>query len=214
MTAPFHETLRKANRAAWEAMLGHPFVRAVESDQLAPDAFVRYLSYERDFVATAILIFAHALLKAPGFATRRHLVGVLHALANEQISYFDMTFAALRTTPVAVAHFPASVTAFRDRMDEIARTGSYAEIIAAMLAAEWMYASWCGRAVARRSAEPHLARWVALHAGPDFAAGVDWLKGEIDAAAEQVDVDQRDLLVQRFGETLRLEFAFHSAPLR
>lgn len=214
MSAPFHETLRETNHAAWEAMQAHPFVRAVEVDRLPPGAFLRYLSYERDFVATAIPIFAHALIKAPGFAEQRHLIAVLHALANGQLPYFDATFAALRATPDPADSFPPAVTAFRERMHEIARTGSYAEIITSMLAAEWMYATWCTRAAAHTIAEPNLARWVALHAAPEFGAQVTWLKHQVDEAAARASTAEQDLLALRFGETLRLEFAFHTAPLK
>lgn len=210
----FHETLREANRAEWEAMLAHPFVRAIESGDLPSDAFVRYLSYERDFVITAIPIFAHALLKAPSLSAQRHLIGVLHALANDQVTYFDAAFQALDAMPIPSEDFPPAVTAFRDRMHEIARTGSYAEIMTAILAAEWMYATWCRRAAARRIADPHLARWIALHAAPEFEAGVTWLMAEVDSAAEQASADERHQLALRFGQTLRLEFDFHSAPLQ
>lgn len=213
MSTPFHERLRETNRAAWEAMQAHPFVRAVEGDRLPPAAFLRYLSYERDFVATAIPIFAQALIKAPGFAEQCHLIAVLDALANSQLPYFDATFAALRATPDPAGSFPPAVTAFRDHMHDISRTGSYAEILTSMLAAEWMYATWCTRAAARPIAEPHLAHWVALHAAPEFAAQVAWLKRQVDEAAARVAEEERDLLARHFGNTLRLEFAFHTAPL-
>jgi thiaminase (transcriptional activator TenA) len=143
MSMLFHEMLREANRVAWDAMQIHPFVRAVEEGRLASDAFLRYLAYERDFVGAAIEIFALALIKAPGFSAQHHLIGVLRALAAGQIPYFDATFAALGTAPQPRESFPSTVVAFRDGMLEIARSGTYAEILTAMLAAEWMYATWC-----------------------------------------------------------------------
>ena len=213
MSDPFHQTLREANRPAWDAMQSHPFVRAIETDQLPREAFLRYLSYERDFVETAVPIFAEALIRAHGFAEQRHLIGVLRALAEDQVPYFVETFASLAATPLPRASFPPAVIAFRDGMHDIARTGSYAEIVTAMLAAEWMYAAWCSRAAARPIAEPHIARWVALHAAPPFAEQVAWLKRQVDAAAAQAELEERALLVRRFGEALALEIAFHSAPL-
>ncbi len=213
MKAPFHETLRVANCALWDAMQGHPFVRAIEEERLAPDAFLRYLAYEHDFVTTAIEIFAQALIKAPCLAAQRHLICVLRALAEEQVPYFNATFAALRAAPPPRETFPPAVSAFRDGMLRIAQNGSYAEILAAMLAAEWMYGTWCTRTAARPLADPHIARWVVLHTAPDFAAGVAWLKQAVDTEAVGMNEAGRRRLVSRFGEALVLEIGFHEAPL-
>ncbi|HWA81487.1 MAG TPA: TenA family protein [Acetobacteraceae bacterium] len=213
MSAPFHETLREKNRKAWDAMQVHPFVRAIEDGQLAPEEFLRYLAYERDFVGAAIEIFAQALVKAPGFAAQRHLISVLRALAEEQIPYFEEVFATLGARPEPPESFPGPVIAFREGMLGIARDGDYAEILAAMLAAEWMYETWCRRAAARLIAEPHIARWVALHAAADFAAGVAWLKRAVDEEAARLGEGGRALLARRFGEALLLEIGFHTAPL-
>jgi len=213
VSAPFHETLLQANRAAWDEMQAHPFVRAIEEDRLAPEAFLRYLAYERDFVGAAIEIFAHALIRAPRFAAQRHLIGVLRALAEEQVPYFDETFSALGAAPPSRENFPPAVAEFREGMLAIARAGGYAEILAAMLAAEWMYATWCARAAGRTIADPHIARWLALHAAPGFTAGVAWLKQAVDGEAARAGEAGRSLLVRRFGEALALEIGFHAAPL-
>ncbi|MGH7121605.1 MAG: hypothetical protein ACREFP_21885, partial [Acetobacteraceae bacterium] len=126
----------------------------------------------------------------------------------------DRTLAALRATPLAREKFPASVTEFREHMHAVAASGSYAEIMVAMLAAEWMYATWCGRAAGRPIGEPHLARWVALHAAPEFTRQVAWLAQQVDAAGAAASALDQELLVRRFGETLRLEFGFHTAALK
>ena len=213
MSLAFHEKLREANGAAWDAMQAHPFVRAIEEDRLEPAAFLRYLAYERDFVGAAIEIFAEALIKAPDFAAERRLIAALGALAEEQVPYFDATFAALSAIPLPRESFPPAVLAFRERMRGIARTGSYAEIVAAMLAAEWMYATWCARAALSPISDPHIARWVALHTATDFVAGVAWLKRAVDEEARLATEAVRALLGQRFGEVLALEIGFHAAPL-
>ena len=77
------------NRDIWNAMQNHRFVRDIEEDRLASDVFHRYLVYERIFVETAILVFGYAMIKAPRLDGRVWLIGVLHALAGEQIQYFD-----------------------------------------------------------------------------------------------------------------------------
>jgi len=210
MTPPLSERLRAANRDAWDAMQAHRFVRDIEADALPRAVFARYLVYENAFVETAILIFGHALLKAPDFSARRFLCGVLNGLGGAQLGYFDRAFAALGVAPHAAGTLPASVVAFDRGMLHVAETGAYLDILTIMLAAEWMYATWCLRANAGPIADPHIAEWVRLHAEPDFLAQADWLRAQLDAA--QVDEAAFARLSALFGHALRLEIDFHSAP--
>lgn len=213
LTNNLSHRLRAANLAAWDGMQSHRFVRDIEADALPRAVFARYVVHERAFVETAILIFGHAMLKAPDFAMRRRLCGVLHGLSGEQLDYFDRLFASLGTAlPNPGARPPQSVTAFDRYMLGVAETGSYLDILAIMLAAEWMYATWCGRAARQPISDSDIADWVRLHAAPDFLAQADWLRDSIDAAGADVDAATFRHLSELFGTTLRLEIDFHTAP--
>jgi thiaminase/transcriptional activator TenA len=203
------ERIRAANNDVWEAMQTHSFVAQIEEDRLSAEAFEAYLVYECEFVETAMLIFGHMLVKAPGLAERRWLAGVIQALSVDQIGYFERTFAELGVTPEDRARpLPYSVLAFRDGMLKIAREGDYLDGVAIMLAAEWMYATWCSRAAKRTISNPILKRWVDLHAESEFLAQADWLRRQIDSAA----ASEEARLSQRFRRALELEIDFHQAP--
>ena len=73
---PLSEQIRAAHLDVWDAMQAHRFVTEIEADTLSDAAFKAYLVYECDFVETAMLIFGHMLVKAPGLAERRWLAGV------------------------------------------------------------------------------------------------------------------------------------------
>ena len=207
--------LLEQNRNVWDAMQNHRFVRDIEEDQLEADVFHRYLVYERIFVETAILIFGNAMVRAPHLDQKVWLIGVLHALAGEQIRYFDRSFQALQIPRDAIrATLPESVNAFCSEMLGFARDGGYAEGIAAMLAAEWMYATWCSRAAKRAIGDPELRRWVDLHAAPEFAAQAAWLRGEIDDFGESASQQDMASISAIFRRALELEIDFHSAPYR
>ena len=209
LQTPLSERIRAASAGAWDAMQAHRFVAEIEADTLSDAVFRSYLIYECDFVETAMLIFGHMLVKAPGLQERRWLAGVLQALAVEQIGYFEKTFSALDITPQDRARaLPRSVLAFRDGMLKIARDGGYLDGVAIMLAAEWMYATWCSRAAGSRISNPVLKRWVDLHAEPEFLAQADWLRRQVDAA----DPALEETLANSFRHALELEIDFHSAP--
>jgi thiaminase/transcriptional activator TenA len=209
MNPPFSERLLATNIDVWDSMQSHRFIAEIERDRLSASAFKAYLIYECDFVETAMLIFGHMLVKAPGLPQRRWLAGVLQALAVDQIGYFEHTFAAVGVTREDRERpLPSSVATFRNGMLSIARDGTYFDGVAIMLAAEWTYATWCSRAAKRTISNQILKQWVDLHAEPAFRAQADWLRGQIDAA----DPSQQRTISRHFRRALELEIAFHSAP--
>jgi thiaminase/transcriptional activator TenA len=151
------------------------------------------------------------MIKAPGIAEQRWLIGVPKALAEDQIGYFEETFSRLGIEPASFDLSQPSVAAFRIGMLRIADDGDYPDIVTAMFAAEWMYWHWCTRASMCPISDPVLRRWVDLHAEEAFADQARWLKREVDRAGEVPDELRRRRLSAIFGTALRLEIDFHTA---
>lgn len=214
MSETLSEQILRENADVLDAMVNHRFVNDIKEDRLPKEAFERYLVFEGAFVDTAISIFAYAAAKAGTIEQKRWLIGVLDALANQQIAYFEKTSAARGIDPSAFDTNIPQVAAFRDGMLEIARDGFYLDTVAAMFAAEWMYWTWCRQASVRRITDPLLKEWVDLHAHPDFAAQVFWLKAELDAAGPHLEPVERARLGAIFARVQRLEIDFHDAPYR
>jgi thiaminase (transcriptional activator TenA) len=212
-TEPLSNEILACNRDVWDAMQAHRFVQDIERDRLDGGVFRRYLIYERSFVEAAITIFGQALVKAPGIEQQRWLIGVLHALAHEQIDYFRTAFAELgMPEPDPAQVVPPAVSAFREGMLTIAAEGSFIDIVAAMFAAEWMYWTWCSRADRKPISDPVLKRWVALHAEEGFAAQARWLKAQLDTAGADMPAAARAEAARVFRRALELEIDFHTAP--
>ncbi|MGR9139516.1 TenA family protein (plasmid) [Rhizobium leguminosarum] len=201
----------RENDAVLGAMLNHRFVEDVKNDTLSKAAFERYLVYEGAFVDSAISIFAYAAATAKTMTQKRWLIAVLDALANEQITYFERTFASRRIDPSSFDTI-AEVEAFRAGMLEIARQGGFLDTVAAMFAAEWMYWTWSKEAANRPISDPLLKEWVDLHVDPNFAAQAQWLKNELDMAGETLEEDEKARLSAIFGRAMQLEIDFHDAP--
>lgn len=195
------------NARVLQRMLTHRFVEDICADRLPRDVFHRYLAYEGAFVETAIAIFAYATARAPDMASRRWLIGVQDALANSQVPYFEACFERLGIA--AGTPLPPGAAAFDDAMLALAERGTYAEIVTAMFAAEWMYWSWCTRAAASLISDPDLKAWVDMHADDSFAAQAHWLKHAIDRHGAPGD---RAALSAIFHDVTAWEIAFHDAP--
>ena len=201
------DDILKANEGILNEMLTHRFVEDVCADRLAPDVFRRYVAYEGAFVETAISIFAFAVARAPDMEARRWLIGVLDALANEQIPYFEERYRTLGIEPGT--RLPPDARAFDEGMLTLAQEGDFLEIATAMFAAEWMYWTWSKRAIACPLSNADLKAWVALHVDETFTAQAMWLKRAIDRHGSQDDATRLSAIFER---VTRLEIDFHNAP--
>lgn len=205
------EQILRENQSVFDEMVNHRFVEDIKADSLPRDVFDRYLVFEGAFVDTAISIFAYATAKATDIAHKRKLIGVLDALANHQIAYFEKTFAERGIDAQSYSTKRPDVAAFRDGMLGIARVGEYLDIIVAMFAAEWMYWTWSRAAGACTISDPMLKEWVDMHTAPEFVAGARWLKDVLDEAGTPLDAGERKHLSSIFGRVQQLEIDFHEA---
>lgn len=206
------DRILRENAAVFQAMLDHRFVTDVKNDKLTKQAFERYLVYEGAFVDTAISIFAYAVATARTIEQKRWLIAVLDALANEQIVYFERTFADRNIDPAAFDVTVPAVEAFRTGMLDIARKGRFLDIVTAMFAAEWMYWTWSKDAAQSTISDPLLKEWVGLHVHQGFSDQALWLKQQLDAAGANLSEEECARLSGIFGRAMQLEIVFHDAP--
>ncbi|MEM6711024.1 MAG: TenA family protein [Pseudomonadota bacterium] len=201
------DVILERNHAVLDAMLTHRFVEDVCTDRLPDEVFKRYLAYEGAFVETAIAIFSFATARAPDMAAKRWMIGVLDALANVQVPYFEERITTLGIKQPAI--LPENARAFDQGMLTLAKNGEFLEIVTAMFAAEWMYWTWCQRASKLTLSNRDLAAWVALHVDDAFAEQALWLKRAIDRYAAPEDLSR---LNDVFHTVTMLEIRFHDAP--
>ncbi len=206
------DQILQENADVFDAMINHRFVRDIRAGTLPPHVFDAYLVYEGSFVETAISIFGYGVARATDMGHRRWLIGVLDALANQQIAYFERTFAARDIAPGRFDLHQPDVQAFRDTLTHLAETGSYADILTAMFAAEWMYSTWCSAAAGGTITDPELREWVGMHADPAFCAQAQWLRAAIDHFGNDMNAAEAARQSAIFRRVMQLEISFHAAP--
>lgn len=206
----FTDWLRERSEPGWTAATTHRFVRELGADELDDDAFRRYLIQDYAFLGSLVGLVGHAVGDAPTMASKRRLSTFLGTLTSEEDDYFERSFAAL-DVPRETYEDPslASTTrAFEDLIGRAAREGGYAERLAVLLPAEWVYEEWAA-AVADESPERfYLEEWVRLHANDDFRAFVGWLREELDREGAAASPRRRRRLERLFERTVALEVAF------
>jgi thiaminase/transcriptional activator TenA len=155
----------------------------------------------------------YAIAKAPSFRERRRLALGLYGLVTDQEQFFVGAFGQMGAPAEARTALPPQGLSqpLHALFRGIAETEGYEEILACVLAAEWMYLTWCLKADQTPSSRAYIRDWVALHAGGAFGEHVAWVRREIDTRGPQLSKTRQVRLLAAFEETLAAEVAFHDA---
>ena len=186
------------------------------ADTLDDVVFRRYLLQDYAFVEDLVGVFGHAVGDAPTMAAKARLVDFLGTLTSEENDFFERSFAAL-DVPESRYQDPTltePTAAFRDLLLRAAREGGYAETLAVLVPAEWVYLTWAtddDLATADGPDRFYLQEWIDLHAVPEFEAFVGWLRAELDREGAAASERRQARLAELFSRTVDLEVAFFDA---
>ncbi|WP_049921341.1 TenA family protein [Halopiger djelfimassiliensis] len=218
----FTDWLRERSEPDWTAAVEHPFTRALGDGTLPTDVYVEYLLQDYAFLDELVGTVGYAVGQAPDMAATRRFVEFLRTITDEENDFFERSFDALEipesrwTDPD-----PTETTAaFVDLLGRAAREGDYAETLAVLVPAEWIYEEWA-TAVAATAADPgteppsdgadlpfYYAEWIDLHAREPFCEFVEWLRGELDAVGSALSPRRQRRVERLFRRTVSLEVAF------
>jgi thiaminase/transcriptional activator TenA len=209
----FTDWLRERAEPDWTRAIEHRFTRELGADDLDSTVFRRYLVQDYAFVGDLVGVFGHAVGEAPTMEAKSRLVDFLRTLTADENDYFERSFEALGVPEREYANPEPAVTtrALRDLLGRAAREGGYAETLAVLVPAEWIYLEW---ASAVDDGEPdrfYLVEWVDLHANPEFREFVGWLRTELDREGAAASTRRQRRLDRLFQRTVELEVGFFEA---
>ena len=211
--AKFSEWLKTVSMEHWDTMINHKFTSDMAANTLPEAVFKRYLHCEHAFVRSAITIFSYALAKSPSAGDQDRLVSIVYALSTEQDKYFQETFRTMGFTdiPLKPSTFKGKASLLRDGAVGIAESCSFLEILSAMLAAEWMYLTWCKKAAVGHATGVRKS-WIILHVTPSFRDQVNWMIHRVNELGMVAPADVQEACAHHFRNMLEWEIAFHDAP--
>lgn len=198
--------VRAAASREWEAATGHQLFREIIADTVSDHDFERYLRIEFAFIDTAAIALGAAIHLAPDMADRRVLAAGLHDLLTTQVAFFEDAFGDDRASFV-----PPSARSLHALYREVSDGSSYATLLAAMLAAEWLYETWCAETIVRPSSRVRIRAWTELHTDRSFTGHAAWLRSRLDALAPALSEDETQRVSSVFRDTLTAESRFHDA---
>jgi len=212
----FTEHLRQTYSDRWDAATRNRFIDELVNDTIDAEVYAQYLNLDYAFIDSLVSTFGHAVAVAPGMPEKIRFAGFLAMLTSEENDYFLRSFDAFGL-PAPTFDNPVSssvVDAFDDLMVRQRASGSYLDVLAVLVAVEWVYLDWASRADKSDTPAPsrfYLSEWIALHADPDFVDFVNWMRTEMDREAAASDDGARDRAEQTFIKALELEAAFFAA---
>ncbi|MFC7133576.1 MULTISPECIES: TenA family protein [Salinibaculum] len=206
----FSEWLRRRSEPDWTAATEHRFTQELRAGTVDDEVFGRYLVQDYAFVGTLVGAFGRAVGDAPTMAAKSRLSDFLGVLTSDEDDYFARSFEALdvpeseRTDPALT---PAT-RAFEDLLGRASREGGYAETLAVLVPAEWVYLSWATPTPDDPPEQFYLAEWIDLHANEGFVSFVEWLRSELDREGAAASSRRQRRLERLFRRTVELEAAF------
>lgn len=213
MSETFTDWLRKRSEPDWTSATGHPFTDALMSGQLPAEAMRGYLVQDYQFVDSFLALLGSALARADRYSSRLEISNSIGVVTSSENTYFQRAFDAL-DVPAADREHPRqepSTVEFRALMDDTSAHGSYPDVLAVLLVAEWSYREWAVRAPAQLPDDFIAAEWTTLHNNPQFRRWVGWLRDELDRFGGELDERDQARCLRLFQHATRCERDFFAA---
>jgi thiaminase/transcriptional activator TenA len=206
----FTEELKTQTQPEWTDTTEHRFTEELIDGTIPDEVFRRYLVQDFAFVNTLASAIGHGAGQAPTLAAKAELATFLQVVATDETDYFERAFDTLsvsesdRRSPT----LRPTTDRFDDLLTRAALEGGYAETLAVIVPAEWIYLTWASRAGEQRPERFYLAEWIDLHTGNGFESTVAFLREELDSIAPTLSRRRRHRVSRLFEQTVALEADF------
>jgi thiaminase/transcriptional activator TenA len=207
------DQLRASIQETWDAATDHAFCRQLADGSLPPEKMRWYLVQDYKFVDHFVRLLATAIAHAPTLADAVPAAQFLGLVTSTENTYFLRSFEALGISEPAQSRTVAPATAaFQAVMEEARTSGSYAQMLAVLVVAEWSYLSWAERYTGYDTDLPFwFAEWIDLHSGAGFEGVVAYLRDQLDTVWEGLNDDARTEVTDLFQRAVTCELAFFDA---
>jgi thiaminase/transcriptional activator TenA len=169
MSGRFSEQLRQKLDPVWQAQYQHPFLRGLADGSLEPARFAVWLRQDYLFLIEYARLFSAAAARAPDVETMKWMIAMSHGVLHNELllhQAYAIEFGLTREELEAGVKLPTT-RAYTDHLLRIAGTGSYVELVAALLPCAWGY-SEIGQRLAQDASHPDggPGRWIDWYSGP------------------------------------------------
>ena len=211
MAEPFSVRLKAAVADVWEAQHEHPFIRGIGDGNLDIARFRHWVRQDYRFLIEYARMLATASARAPDLETMTKLAQLTNETLNVEMS-MHRSYAAefgIREEELEREEMSPTCRAYTDFLVRTAATGSFPEVVGALLPCMWGF-SEVGQRLAGgdRPADPRYAAWIDMYASAEFAELAAWCRGLLDRIAEGLPENELARIEETFVTSSRYEYLF------
>ena len=209
----FSEYLRNSSGKLWNEATNHKFTNELKNDKLEDHIFKKYIIQDYIFIETLVTLIGKAVYLSPNMNSKIKWANFVYAITSDEDNDFQRSFDALDISKEERTNTKLFLTIsdFSKLMHEVANTGTYEEILAVILAAEWVYYTWASNAKKPYPKRFYLSEWITLHNNSSFKATLDWIKKELDITSQKLTISEQHKVANLFIKIVRLEVSFFDA---
>lgn len=208
------EQLKQSSIEDWSIATNHPFCTELANNSLALDKMRLYLVQDYTFIDNFIRLVSSAIHHAPSLPDRLPLARFLGIIAGPENTYFERSFEVLKV-PQSEQKNPILLkptSDFQALMLKAANSGEYANMIAVLCVAEWVYLSWAQPLVESVESLPfYFGEWITLHSGEYFESIIEHLRTQLDTAFNHANATKQEMIKDYFNQAVVLEKQFFDA---
>jgi thiaminase/transcriptional activator TenA len=213
----FTDDLREDFEPMVEAVLDHPMVRRLGEGTLDEEPFRYWVRQDYVYLVEYSRVFAHGAARAPDLERMCTFAELLSETVDAEMDLhrgyaaeFGISERELEATE------PSPTTrAYTDFLVRTAATGTFGDLVAALLPCMWGF-NETGRRLAERGRPDHeqYAEWVDTYSGEAFTELTGWCRGLMDDVAAGRPGRDRERFRELFRTSMRYEYAFWDAAWR
>ncbi|WP_226013051.1 thiaminase II [Halomicrobium salinisoli] len=213
----FTEELTEVADPAWDAILDHPMVERLGEGTLDEEPFRYWVRQDYVYLIEYARVFAHGAAKAPDLQRMGAFAELLDSTINtemdlhrEYAAEFGISEDELEATE------PSPTTrAYTDFLVRVAATGTFGDLVAALLPCMWGFNETGKRLDARGSPDhEQYAAWIEMYAGEEFSELTAWCKDLMNDVAAAASAAERERYRELFRTSARYEYRFWDAAWR
>jgi thiaminase/transcriptional activator TenA len=217
MAKAFSDQLRRRAERIWRAIENHPFLSELHDGTLPMHRFTYFILQDYVYLLDFAQVLCEGGAKAPNLETLelfcRHALGAVEVERSFHAS-FGKALGMSRKQLDAVPKGPVT-QAYISHLQSVARSGSLAELVGAVLPCYWIYGEVGKRLYRNRPQKPRIYRqWIETYASEEFWRPVREqirLANELGATASS---REKKLMAEHFILSSRYEFMFWEQAYR
>jgi thiaminase/transcriptional activator TenA len=199
-----------------ETTLDHPMVARLGDGTLEEAPFRYWVRQDYVYLQEYCRVFAYGAARAPDLDRLAAFADLLSETVHTEMDLHREYAAAFGISEADLAATAPSPTtrAYTDFLVRTAATGTFGDLVAALLPCMWGFNEVGERLAADPPDHDRYAEWVETYSSAEFAELTDWCRDLLDEVAAGRPERDRERFRSLFETSMRHEYAFWDAAWR